>query len=98
MDKPALKPRARDLGLPFPGNPGPNNAITDVLGVKVGFTTLTNPTKNMRTGVTTIVPREDAGEPRPVWAGQYALNGNGEMTGTHWINDAGYFIGPICIT
>ncbi|MCP4071561.1 MAG: P1 family peptidase [Hyphomicrobiales bacterium] len=98
MDKPALKPRARDLGLPFPGNPGPNNAITDVPGVKVGFTTLTDPTKNMRTGVTAIVPREDAGEPRPVWAGQYALNGNGEMTGTHWINDAGYFIGPICIT
>lgn len=92
------KPRGRDLGLPFPGQPGPNNAITDVPGVTVGFTTLTDPAKDMRTGVTAIVPRLDAGDPRPVWAGQYALNGNGEMTGTHWINDAGYFVGPICIT
>lgn len=93
-----VKPRARDLGLPFPGQPGPLNAITDVAGVTVGFTTLTDPELNMRTGVTAIRPRDDKGVPVPVWAGHYALNGNGEMTGTHWIDDAGYMIGPICIT
>lgn len=98
MDRPASKPRARDLGLPFPGTPGPNNAITDISGVHVGFTTLTDPARNIRTGVTAIIPRGSESEPKPVWAGQYALNGNGEMTGTHWINDAGYFVGPICIT
>jgi L-aminopeptidase/D-esterase-like protein len=73
------------------------NAITDVPGVAVGFCTLTDPARNMRTGVTAILPRPGA-EPQPVWAGHYALNGNGEMTGTHWINDAGYFLGPILIT
>ncbi len=92
------KPRGRDLGLPFPGKPGKFNAITDVAGVRVGFVTLTDPARNMRTGVTAIVPREDGEAPRPVWAGHYALNGNGEMTGTHWIDDAGYFIGPVLIT
>ena len=92
------KPRARDLGLPFPGTPGPLNAITDVPGLRVGFCTLTDPAKRMRTGVTAILPRDDHGIPVPVWAGHYALNGNGEMTGTHWIDDAGYFIGPVCIT
>lgn len=97
MKDAALKPRARDLGLPFPGMPGPLNAITDVPGVAVGFCTLTDPARNMRTGVTAILPRPGA-KPMPVWAGQYTLNGNGELTGTHWINDAGYFLGPICIT
>ncbi len=92
------KPRARDLGLPFPGTPGPFNAITDVPGVTVGFCTLTDPARQMRTGVTAIVPRADKGTPQPVWAGQFTLNGNGEMTGTHWIQDAGYFIGPLTIT
>lgn len=92
-----MKPRARDLGLPFPGTTGPLNAITDVPGVAVGFCTLTDPAQNMRTGVTAILPRP-GNVPMPVWAGQYALNGNGEMTGTHWIHDAGYFVGPICIT
>ena len=91
------KPRARDLGLPFPGTPGPFNAITDVPGVEVGFCTLTDPSRAMRTGVTAILPRPGT-TPQPVWAGHYALNGNGEMTGTHWINDAGYFLGPILIT
>ena len=91
------KPRARDLGLPFPGEPGPCNAITDVAGVQVGFRTLTDPARAMRTGVTAILPRREA-TPSPVWAGQFTLNGNGEMTGTHWINDAGYFLGPICLT
>ncbi len=89
--------RARDLGLPFPGTPGPLNAITDVPGLAVGFCTLTDPDKKMRTGVTAVLPRPGH-EPQPVWTGQYALNGNGEMTGTHWINDAGYFLGPILIT
>ena len=92
------KPRARDLGLPFPGTPGPFNAITDVPGVTVGFCTLTDPAKQMRTGVTVVRPRQDSGTPQPVWAGQFTLNGNGEMTGTHWIEDAGYFIGPLAIT
>ena len=94
---PSTKPRARELGLPFPGIPGPLNAITDVAGVEVGFCTLTDPARSMRTGVTAILPRPGA-TPQPVWAGQYALNGNGEMTGSHWINDAGYFLGPVLIT
>ncbi len=92
------KPRARALGLPFPGTPGPFNAITDVPGVTVGFCTLTDPARQMRTGVTVVRPRQDKGTPQPVWAGQFTLNGNGEMTGTHWIQDAGYFIGPLAIT
>lgn len=91
-------PRARDLGLDFPGRPGPFNAITDVPGVRVGYETIIDPARRLRTGVTAILPREDAGDPKPVWAGQYALNGNGEMTGTHWINDAGWFFGPVMIT
>jgi L-aminopeptidase/D-esterase-like protein len=92
------KPRARDLGLDIPGEPGPFNAITDVPGVRVGMTTLIDEARGVRTGVTAIVPREDAGRPQPVWAGQATLNGNGEMTGTHWIHDAGYFVGPVCVT
>ncbi|MCM2563393.1 P1 family peptidase [Lutimaribacter sp. EGI FJ00015] len=91
-------PRARDLGLPFPGTPGPLNAITDVAGIHVGCTTLTDPARAMRTGVTAIVPHADAAQPVPVRAGQFSLNGNGEMTGTHWIQDGGYFVGPVCIT
>jgi D-aminopeptidase len=90
--------RARDLGLDFRGTPGEHNAITDVPGVKVGFSTITDPVRNIRTGVTAIIPRADPDIPQPVWAGQHTLNGNGEMTGTHWINDAGYFMGPVCIT
>jgi D-aminopeptidase len=94
-----MRPRARDLGLPFPGTPGRFNAITDVAGVGVGFTTVVAdaPTQ-VRTGVTAIVPRLDDPALRPVWAGSFALNGNGEMTGTHWIRDAGQFCGPVCIT
>lgn len=90
--------RARDLGLPFPGTPGPLNAITDVAGVSVGFCTLTDPARRLRSGVSAIVPRPDADQPQPVRAGQATLNGNGEMTGTHWINDAGYFLGPVLIS
>jgi D-aminopeptidase len=101
------KPRARDLGLPFPGTPGPLNAITDVPGVMVGYSTILaergeasrEPAGGaVRTGVTAILPRGRDPVPRPVWAGQFSLNGNGEMTGVHWIHDAGYFIGPVCIT
>ena len=91
-------PRARDLGLPFPGTPGPLNAITDVPGVTVGTSTLLDPSRHMRTGVTAIIPRMDAGNPEPVRAGQATLNGNGEMTGTHWIKDGGHFLGPVLIT
>lgn len=90
--------RARDLGLPFPGTPGPFNAITDVPGVEVGFHTLTDPAIHLRTGVTAILPRGKGPDAVPVWAGHWALNGNGEMTGTHWIDDFGQFLGPILIS
>ena len=100
------KPRARDLGLDFPGRPGPLNALTDIPGVSVGYTTLIADEAEagalgpgpVRTGVTAILPRGHETMPRPVWAGQFSLNGNGEMTGIHWIQDAGYFVGPVCIT
>jgi D-aminopeptidase len=99
------KARARDLGLPFPGRPGPHNAITDVSGVEVGYHTLVTPERGarrgggrtVRTGVTAIVPWGQA-TLAPTWAGYHALNGNGEMTGIHWIEDAGYFVSPILIT
>lgn len=99
------KPRGRDLGLPFPGETGRHNAITDVPGVEVGFTTriegegpLIEGQGPVRTGVTAILPLGRQSTPEPVWAGMYALNGNGEMTGTHWIRDGGYLVGPVCIT
>ncbi len=99
------KPRGRDLGLPFPGETGRYNAITDIPGVEVGFTTriegegaLIEGQGPVRTGVTAILPLGRQPEPEPVWAGMYALNGNGEMTGTHWIRDGGYLVGPVCIT
>jgi D-aminopeptidase len=105
MRKVSAKPRARDLGLPFEGVTGEFNAITDVVGVEVGFTTLIKGEGAVevgrgpvRTGVTAILPRGKRKMPSPIWAGQFNLNGNGEMTGTHWINEAGYFISPICIT
>ena len=98
------KPRARDLGIPFVGNPGAENAITDVAGVRVGHTTLIRGQGELRvgegpvrTGVTVILPRGD--EPAdPVFAGWFALNGNGEMTGTTWIEESGFLEGPIAIT
>jgi D-aminopeptidase len=93
------KRRARDLGLEFPGTPGPHNALTDVPGVLVGYTTLIDESAGpVRTGVTAILPFGHDPVPHPVWAGQFSLNGNGEMTGVHWIHDAGYFLGPVCIT
>ncbi len=102
MDK---KIRGRELGLPFEGETGTFNAITDVKGVLVGNKTLISGSLPMvpgkgpiRTGVTSILPKGFDKEPQPVWAGLYALNGNGEMTSSHWIKDGGYFVGPICIT
>ena len=99
------RPRARGLSLPFAANCGVNNAITDVPGVEVGFTTLVEGEGELvigqgpvRTGVTAILPRGHTEELPPVWAAMFSLNGNGEMTGAHWINEAGYFTGPICIT
>jgi D-aminopeptidase len=92
---PAPKPSGRELGLPIPGKPGPNNAITDVPGVAVGFSTIrADSPRQVRTGVTAILPRAGDADMRPVFAGFHALNGNGEMTGTHWIEEAGYFTGP----
>ena len=100
---PANRPRARDLGLLLTGTPGPYNAITDVPGVEVGFTTIARPALapgdvQVFSGVTAILPRGRQPQPVPVLAGQFDFNGNGEMTGSHWIHDAGSFIGPVCLT
>ncbi len=98
------KPRARDLGVPFEGTPGSLNAITDVRGVEVGFSTIISgagPLKvgegPVRTGVTAILPRGKQSV-APVFAGWFSLNGNGEMTGTAWIEEAGLLDGPVMIT
>ena len=97
--------RARDLGIPFDGITGPLNAITDVPGVEVGFTTLIEGEGALaigkgpvRTGVTVIHPRGKDKTFEPVWAGSFSLNGNGEMTGLLWIDEGGAFSGPIAIT
>lgn len=88
--------RARSLGVPFDGTPGPNNAITDVPGVEVGYTTLDqDPT---RTGVTAILPRGKAGVGKACAAATYSFNGNGEMTGRAMIDEAGSLALPILIT
>lgn len=98
------KPRARDLGVPFDGAPGPLNAITDVKGVEVGHTTLISgdgPLKvgvgPVRTGVTAVLPR-GKNSTDPVFAGWFTLNGNGEMTGTTWLEESGFLDGPVMIT
>ena len=93
------KPRARDLGIPFDGTPGQFNAITDVKGVEVGYTTLISGEgkKAVRTGVTAILPQGKAFRGR-VFAGWHALNGNGEMTGTAWIDESGGLGSPVLIT
>jgi D-aminopeptidase len=98
------KPRARDLGVPFDGTPGPLNAITDVKGVEVGHTTLISgvgPLKvgvgPVRTGVTAILPRGKSSRDS-VFAGWFTLNGNGEMTGTTWLEESGFLDGPVMIT
>ncbi len=99
------KPRARDLGIPFSGNPGVFNAITDVKGVEVGYSTIiSGKGKNIlgkgpvRTGVTAIFPRGKAKKFSPVYANWYSLNGNGEMTGTTWVTESGFLETPIMIT
>jgi L-aminopeptidase/D-esterase-like protein len=98
------KPRARDLGIPQAGTPGPLNAITDVPGVEVGLTTLIRGAGKLvpgqgpvRTGVTAILPRgkNDDGS---VFAAWFTLNGNGEMTGTTWVEESGILGGPVMIT
>src|SRR6266550_3352816 len=98
------KPRARDLGVPFDGTPGTYNAITDVKGVEVGHTTLISGSGKLvvgqgpvRTGVTVIHPRGKANSD-PVFASWFTLNGNGEMTGTTWLQESGILEGPVAIT
>src|SRR5437016_6610984 len=99
------KPRARDLGVPFDGPPGPLNAITDVSGVTVGHTTLIFGEGRLqvgkgpvRTGVTAVLPRGKDSMTNPVFAGWWSLNGNGEMTGTTWVEESGFLEGPVMIT
>ncbi|HEY2625790.1 MAG TPA: P1 family peptidase [Candidatus Udaeobacter sp.] len=97
--------RARDAGIPFEGTPGKFNSITDVAGVEVGYTTLINGEGALkvgdgpvRTGVTAILPRGHESLNDPVYAGFFSLNGNGEMTGTAWVEESGFLEGPIVIT
>ena len=101
LARPALaaEPRARDLGIPFDfGAPGRWNAITDVPGVEVGHTTLIEG-DSVRTGVTAILPRGKGDAARqPCLGGYFSMNGNGEMTGIHWVEESGAVEGPIVIT
>lgn len=97
--------RARDLGIPFDGTPGKFNAITDVPGVAVGYTTLVSGEGKLergkgpvRTGVTAILPRGLDEMNDSVFAGYFSLNGNGEMTGTAWVEESGFLEGPIVLT
>ena len=97
--------RARDLGVPFDGTPGKLNSITDVPGVEVGYTTLISGDGKLevgkgpvRTGVTAIIPRGHDSINDPVYAGYFSQNGNGEMTGTAWLDESGFLEGPILIT
>ena len=96
------RPRARDLAIPFDGTPGPLNAITDVKGVEVGHKTLisgqgTGTAGVVRTGVTAVLPRgKELND--PVFAGWFTENGNGEMTGTTWVEESGFLEGPVMIT
>jgi len=94
-------PRARELGIPFDGTPGPLNAITDVAGVTVGQTTLIEDLANghkVRTGVTAILPRGRDSIRTPAFAGSFVLNGAGEMTGRSWIEESGMLEGPVMLT
>jgi D-aminopeptidase len=90
------KPRARQLGVPFEGTTGPFNAITDVPGVEVGHRTLISGS-SVRTGVTAVWPRGKASGD-PVFGGYFSQNGNGDMTGTHWLEESGFLDGPVLIT
>src|SRR5688572_24974940 len=94
-------PRARDLGVPFEGKPGPLNAITDVAGVTVGQVTLIEDLadgRKVRTGVTAILPRGRKTITTPAFAGSFVLNGAGEMTGRSWIEESGLLEGPVMLT
>jgi D-aminopeptidase len=97
----AAGPRARDLGVPFDGVPGPLNAITDVGGVTVGQTTIIEDLaggRAVRTGVTAVLPRGAVSADEPVFGAWFSLNGNGEMTGTAWLEESGQLEGPVFIT
>ena len=105
LKTPAGKARARAIGIPFAGEPGPLNAITDVAGVEVGYRTLIRGSGKLvlgegpvRTGVTAILPRGRAGAGESVFAGMFSLNGNGELTGSHWAAETGRCEGPVTIT
>ena len=100
----AQKPRARDIGIPFTGTPGKYNAITDVAGVEVGYSTIISGSGKdhigkgpIRTGVTAVFPNGKVNH-HPVFANWYTLNGNGEMTGTTWVTESGFLETPIMIT
>jgi L-aminopeptidase/D-esterase-like protein len=90
------KPRARDLGVILEGTPGPANAITDVAGIEVGHRTIIEG-DSVRTGVTAVWPRGKASSD-PVFGGFFSQNGNGDMTGTHWLTESGFLDGPVLIT
>ena len=105
LGRAADKSRARALGVPFEGTPGPLNAITDVPGVAVGQSTIIRGEGALRvgegpvrTGVTAVVPRGKATDADPVFAGVFDLNGAGELTGAHWIEESGFLEGPVMLT
>ncbi|ADO73068.1 P1 family peptidase [Stigmatella aurantiaca] len=102
--KAPARPRAQELGIPLGGQPGPLDAITDVAGIEVGHTTLISGQGRLvkgkgpvRTGLTAVWPRGKASD-EPTFAATYALNGNGEMTGSHWVNESGLLYGPVVLT
>jgi L-aminopeptidase/D-esterase-like protein len=105
LNTPSGAPRARSIPVPFDGEPGDYNAITDVDGVKVGYTTLIEGDGPLvvgkgpiRTGVTAILPRSHENLAQPVFAGYHSFNGNGELTGMHWVEEAGELLWPITLT
>ena len=105
MRTPGGKLRVRGLGVALPGRPGPCNAITDIPGLEVGYTTLIEGSGRLvigqgpvRTGVTAILPRGRQEAHIPVFGGSFSLNGNGELTGSHWVEESGEVEGPLTIT
>jgi len=103
MSAATAEPRARDLGIPLEGDPGPLNAITDVRGVEVGHSTIVSGSVGgkehvVRTGVTAVLPRGRRSPTDAVFAGWFSQNGNGEMTGTAWVKESGLLYGPVMIT
>ena len=105
LETPSGRKRARALGIPLEGEPGRYNAITDVPGVEVGYCTLIRGSGKrvvgegpVRTGVTAILPRGRAHATTPVFAAQFRMNGNGELTGSHWIDEVGRFDSPVALT